>query len=173
MLSRPTTSAAAERSPRGGQGLVQEGQPEGEDARQGSPPWPPRPTRKVKARGHQFDERVTLPVVVEDGVEELKTTCEVLKALKSIGWRQMWSGPRTARRSGREAARCGAGGTGRPASLLIVVSDQEAAMFKGAKNLAGVEIVRGELNTGTLAPGGAAGRLTVFTEAALKKVGEW
>jgi large subunit ribosomal protein L4e len=59
-------------------------------------------------------------------------------------------------------------------SLLIVVSNKDAPIFKGAKNLAGVEVVAPEqLNPGTLAPGGDAGRLAVFSEAALKKVGEW
>jgi large subunit ribosomal protein L4e len=61
-----------------------------------------------------------------------------------------------------------------PRSVLIVVADKEAPIFKGAKNLPGVEIVSPEqLNAGLLAPGGAAGRLAVFSEAALKKVGEW
>jgi large subunit ribosomal protein L4e len=58
--------------------------------------------------------------------------------------------------------------------LLIIVADKEAPIFRGAKNLAGVEVVAPEqLNAGLLAPGGDAGRLAVFSEAALKKVGEW
>ncbi len=40
---------------------------------------------QVKKRGHQFDENVTLPVVVEDDIETLNTTSEVLLALRSMG----------------------------------------------------------------------------------------
>ena len=48
------------------------------------------------------------------------------------------------------------------------------ALVKGARNLPGVEVAFAEaLNSGMLAPGGLPGRLTVFTESALKKIGEW
>jgi large subunit ribosomal protein L4e len=61
-----------------------------------------------------------------------------------------------------------------PRSILVVVSAQEAPVFMGANNLPGVEIVVTEgLSAGVLAPGGMAGRLAVFSESALKKIGEW
>ena len=48
-------------------------------------------------------------------------------------------------------------------------------MFMGAKNLPGVEIVtRGEAERRRRWPlAETPGRLTVFSESALKKVGEW
>ncbi|HJJ46772.1 MAG TPA: 50S ribosomal protein L4, partial [Methanocorpusculum sp.] len=54
-------------------------------------------------------------------------------------------------------------------SVLIVTSDK----FVAGKNLAGVDCVSvTALNAAHLAPGCAAGRLTVWTEAAIKKLGE-
>ena len=128
----------------------------------------------VRRRGHQFKEDVTLPVVFEDAVEKLDTTAQVLEALESVGLQED-----VARAKDSKKVRPGKGKMrGRrfksARSLLIVVSDKEAPIFKGAKNLSGVEVVAPEqLNPGTLAPGGAAGRLAVFSQSALKKVGEW
>ena len=129
---------------------------------------------QVKKRGHQFDEKVTLPVVVEDNIESLKTTSEVLQALRSMGL----EGDVIRAKEGKKV-RPGKGKMrGRrfkaPRGILIVVNDPQSALFIGAKNLAGVEIATAEkLNPGLLAPGGDAGRLTVFTESAIKKVGAW
>jgi large subunit ribosomal protein L4e len=129
---------------------------------------------KVKLRGHAFNEELTLPVVFEDSVEKLDTTSGVLQALENVG-----IGADLDRAKNNTKIRPGKGKMrGRPykgpRSVLIVVADKEAPIFKGAKNLPGVEIVSPEqLNAGLLAPGGAAGRLAVFSEAALKKVGEW
>jgi large subunit ribosomal protein L4e len=129
---------------------------------------------KVKARGHQFNEALTLPVVIEDRLEDVQSTSEVLDVLRSIGLEgdivRSKDGIRV--RPGRGKMR------GRryrmPRSLLIVVSTHDAALVKGARNLPGVEVAYAEgLNPGLLAPGGLPGRLTGFTESALKKVGEW
>lgn len=128
----------------------------------------------VKARGHQFSDDLTLPVVFEDAVEKLDTTAGVLKALESVGLEADVDRAKDSKnvRPGKGKMRGRRYKSVR--SLLIVVSDKEAPIFKGAHNLAGVEIVAPEqLNTGTLAPGGAAGRLAVFSEAALNKVREW
>ncbi len=128
----------------------------------------------VKMRGHQFDEKLTMPVIVEDDLEKLSTTKEVMEALESIGLDEDVERAKAGRniRAGRGKMR------GRkyksPRGILIVVSDKEAPLFLGAKNLPGVEVVDPSgLNTGVLAPGGDAGRLAVFSESALKKVGEW
>jgi large subunit ribosomal protein L4e len=128
----------------------------------------------VKKRGHQFSDDVTLPVVFEDAVEKLDTTAGVLKALQSLGLEADVDRAKDSKnvRPGKGKMRGRRYKSAR--SLLIVVSDKEAPIFKGAQNLAGVEVVAPEqLNTGTLAPGGAAGRLAVFSEAALNKVREW
>jgi large subunit ribosomal protein L4e len=57
--------------------------------------------------------------------------------------------------------------------LLIVVSRKDG-VEKGARNLAGVDIVTpGQLNTELLAPGGDPGRLSVFTESAIEVLRRW
>jgi len=129
---------------------------------------------RVSKRGHWFDENVTLPVVVENDFESLETTSEVLDVLRSIG-----VGDDIERSKGGRKVRPGRGKMrGRrykiPRSLLIVVSRDDAPLFRSAKNLPGVDIVSpGRINTSVLAPGGDPGRLAVFTEAAIDQVGGW
>lgn len=128
----------------------------------------------VKKRGHQFEDGVTMPVVVEDGFEGLATTSDVYAALDSIGLAADIDRAKDGRkvRAGRGKMRSRRYKS--PRSILVVVSAKEAPLFMGAGNLPGVEVVSTEgLSAGVLAPGGMPGRLTVFSESALKKIGEW
>jgi len=129
---------------------------------------------RVRLRGHRFDEGLTLPVIVEDDIEALSTTSAVVEALSAIGVSADLGRAKDGKkiRAGRGKMR------GRrykqPRSVLLVVSAKEAPLFLGAHNLPGVEVSTADgLSAGKLAPGGAAGRLAVFSESALKQVGEW
>lgn len=128
----------------------------------------------VKGRGHSFEEDITLPVVVEDGFEDLETTKEVIEALESLGL-----GDDVLRAKEGKHVRAGKGKMRgrkyrRPRSILIIVSEEDVPLVKSAGNLPGVEIVPpSRLNAGVLAPGGDAGRLTLLSESALGKIGEW
>lgn len=128
----------------------------------------------VKKRGHQFDDGLTMPVIVEDDFESLATTGDVVSALEKIGVSADLERAKDGKkiRAGRGKMRGRKYKT--PRSILVVVSAKEAPVFMGANNLPGVEIVSTEgLSAGVLAPGGMAGRLAVFSESALKKIGEW
>ena len=128
----------------------------------------------VRERGHKFDDKVTFPIVVSDAVQDIKTTAEVSEFLEKIGLGYDLDRAKNGRkiRAGRGTMRNRKYRT--PVSILIVVSERELAIFKSASNLPGVQIeaVSG-LSAAILAPGGDAGRLTVYTESALQKIGEW
>ncbi|MBI0583611.1 MAG: 50S ribosomal protein L4 [Methanomassiliicoccus sp.] len=128
----------------------------------------------VRQRGHRFEDGLTMPVIVEDDFEKLATTSAVVTALESLGVSADLERAKDGKkiRAGRGKMRGRKYKT--PRSILVVVSAQEAPVFMGANNLPGVEIVSTDgLSAGVLAPGGMAGRLAVFSESALKKIGEW
>ncbi len=128
----------------------------------------------VKARGHQFDDNVSFPIVVSDEVQDIKTTAEVSAFLQKIGLGYDLDRAKDGRkiRAGRGTMRNRKYRT--PVSVLIVVSGREAPVFASASNLPGVQIEEvSSLSAAILAPGGDAGRLTVYTESALAKIGEW
>ena len=124
----------------------------------------------VSKRGHQFDEKVTLPVVLEDDFEDIKKTKDVIETFDKIGIYDD-----VLRAANGKHIRAGKGKTrGRkyrtPKSILIVSTKEDVE--KSSKNLTGVDIVKpNQLNIEHLAPGGDAGRLTVFTKSALKEIG--
>ncbi len=128
----------------------------------------------VKARGHQFDDNVTFPIVVADAVQDIKTTAEVSAFLQKIGLGYDLDRAKDGRkiRAGRGTMRNRKYRT--PVSVLIVVSEREMPIFESASNLPGVQIEEvSSLSAAILAPGGDAGRLTVYTESAFAKIGEW
>jgi len=128
----------------------------------------------VRERGHQFDDSVSFPIVIEDEFQNIANTSEINVIFDSIGIGYDVERAKEGRkiRAGRGKMRNRKYRT--PVSVLIVVADREALVFKGASNLPGVEVETvGTLNTGILAPGGDAGRLTVYTKSAIAQIGEW
>jgi large subunit ribosomal protein L4e len=131
----------------------------------------------VAARGHQFKDELSLPVIVEDGIESLEpdggATQEGVKILDRLG---VWSDVERAKegrhvRAGRGKMR------GRryrqPLSLLVVVKDT-TKVRRLFGNLPGVDVVNpAGLNAEVLAPGGDPGRLSVFSEGALEVLRGW
>ena len=123
----------------------------------------------VIKRGHKFNENITLPVIVNDKFENLKKTKEVIDALDKIGLYDD-----ILRASNGKHIRAGKGKSrGRkyktPKSILIVSVKDE--IQKSSRNLTGVEVVKPkQINIEHLAPGGDAGRLTIFTKSALKEI---
>ena len=128
----------------------------------------------VRERGHQFDDSVSFPIVIEDEFQNVASTAEINDILDSIGVGYDIERAKEGRkiRAGRGKMRNRRYRT--PVSVLIVVSERDAPVFKGASNLPGVNVETVDtLNASILAPGGDAGRLTVYTRSAISKMGEW
>ncbi len=125
----------------------------------------------VKARGHRIPDGKPLPIVVVDDFETLNKTKDVLKVLEALGLSEDLARVRKKIRAGKGKMR------GRkyrvPKSLLIVVSKYQGIQY-GVSNIPGVDLVPVKhLNISYLAPGGNPGRLTLFTESALKELEGW
>lgn len=122
----------------------------------------------VKARGHKFDDKLTLPLVVENKIEEVKSVKDVVEILKKLGVYDDVLRAKNGKkiRAGRGKSR------GRkyrvPKSLLVVMSSKDTLRY--FRNLPGVDAVTPEgVSITHLAPGGHAGRLTLFSESAFER----
>lgn len=131
----------------------------------------------VSARGHRFDDKLSLPVVLEDAIETLEpeegATREGIAILQHLGLHEDVVRAKEGRhvRAGRGKMR------GRrirqPTSLLVVVKEP-TKVRRLFGNLPGVQVVSpASLNAEVLAPGGDPGRLTVFSEGALELLRSW
>ncbi|MEM2954579.1 MAG: 50S ribosomal protein L4 [Candidatus Nanoarchaeia archaeon] len=110
-----------------------------------------------------------VPIVVEDKIEEVNKTREIYKILKNLGLKD------ELKRIKEKKIRPGKGKMrGRKyktkAGPLIIVS-KPCKLELSARNLVGVDVCQiNFLNAALLAPGAQAGRLTIWSKAALEKL---
>jgi large subunit ribosomal protein L4e len=119
----------------------------------------------VKARGYKYEGE--LPLIVSDEVESLTKTKEVVELLMAIGLEADLERAQIKRvRGGRGKMR---GRQYRKKVGVLVVVGEDKGIVKAARNIAGLDIVTLDgVNAELLAPGTQAGRLTVWSESALK-----
>lgn len=121
----------------------------------------------VQARGHKINPDLELPLVVSDAAEAVTKSSDAEKLFKNLGvWDDVERASDRKIRSGKGSVR------GRPfknkVSALIVVAKRQGAE-KAFGNFTGVGVVEvSSLNVEDLAPGTHPGRLTIWTESALK-----
>jgi large subunit ribosomal protein L4e len=125
----------------------------------------------VAWRGHKIG-KMAFPVVVSDDLESIEKTNAVESFLREIGLAdelsRIYGGVK--RRSG--TARMRGRTTKKKVGPLIVVSN-DRGIGRAAASIPGVDVVSVDsLSVLPLAPGGVAGRLTIWTSAAIGVLGE-
>ncbi len=124
-------------------------------------------TKLVSGR-HVLSEKTSLPLVVEnrfEGIEKTRELNDVLKAL-SVFPDVVNAKEKTRRRAGKGKMR---NRKKKQKKSILIVTAKNAAVFKAARNLPGVEVCAARnLNAELLAPGCLPGRLTLWSESAIK-----
>jgi len=127
----------------------------------------------VKSR-HRVDSLEHVPLVVEDSLEGVRKTSQVYSLLTKLGlkdeldrakrrFRKIRAGRGKMRGRLRQRAR----------GPLIIYLNEGSPIARAARNIPGVDIVAlRNLSVIHLAPGGTPGRLTIWTEGALRAVEE-
>jgi large subunit ribosomal protein L4e len=121
-------------------------------------------TELVKARGHRIPKE--FPFAIDHKIESSVKTAEVQKMLEKLGFSE------ELQRTSERTIRAGKGkNRGRKHKMktgpLFVVS-KECSLMQSAKNIPGVDVVQVKnINAELLAPGCHAGRLTLWTDAAI------
>lgn len=119
----------------------------------------------VAGRGHKIP--ATYPFIISQDFEKIAKSKDAMKALTTLGLGdEMKRCSQTKQRAGVGKLR-GRRIVKKKGPLLVV--GEKCALSKAAKNLPGVEICTAkQLNAELLAPGATPGRLTIFTETAIK-----
>jgi len=124
-------------------------------------------TELVRGRGHVFEGDV--PVVLEDKFESIGKTAEIITALTSAGVYNDVVKAKDSRKVRAGKGKLRGRRMKQRKSILIVTAEKP---LSAARNLSGVDAVTvDQLNVEHLAPGMLAGRLTVWTESALTRLG--
>jgi large subunit ribosomal protein L4e len=127
---------------------------------------------RVQKRGHKIEAIDAIPLVVDDSLETLMTTKEVLEVVNKLGLDEDLDRSINGRgiRAGKGKMRGRKMKT--PKSFLIVVGEDKGISL-GARNLPGVDIVEVHgLNAELLAPGTHPGRLVLWTKSAIERLGK-
>jgi large subunit ribosomal protein L4e len=123
----------------------------------------------VAARGHKLP--VSYPLVIEAKAEQIVKTKDAIKMLMDLGLAE------ELKRCQHKIIRAGIGKMrGRKYQKKkgpLVVISENAPVYKALRNVPGVDVVVvNNVNAELLAPGTDAGRITIYTEGAIKKIDE-
>ena len=125
----------------------------------------------VKNRGHRVDGVLEVPLVVTDDIQKLKSAKDFKEVLTALG---LWNDVlRAKRRMGKVRAGKGKmrGRRRKSACSVLVIVEKDDGISKATRNYPGVDVVLvRNLNAELLAPGGHPGRLTLWSESALKSL---
>ncbi len=124
----------------------------------------------VAYRGHKIENLVTFPLVLDDKLQTLKKTSQVMEVLNSVGLSDETDRVRNGRtiRAGKGKRR-GRKYKNRKGPLIVIKDD--FGIYKAARNILGVEVVNvNHLNSKYLAPGANIGRLVIWTQSAFKEL---
>jgi len=119
----------------------------------------------VANRGHRVGKVSSLPIVVDDEIQELKKTKEVEELFRNLGiWEDVKRADRKTIRSGKGKMR------GRKKKIgkgPLIVFKEDFGISRAARNLPGVDTVKiTNINAELLAPGTHPGRLVIWTRSA-------
>ncbi|HMK45899.1 MAG TPA: 50S ribosomal protein L4 [Methanocella sp.] len=123
----------------------------------------------VRAHGYRYEG--ALPAVIDSEIESLTKTKEVVEMLTALGFEaDLVRGSAKTVRAGKGKMR------GRyykkKVGLLLVIAEDKGVKL-AARNIPGVDVATlDELSVELLAPGTRAGRLTLWTEGAMKQLSD-
>jgi len=122
----------------------------------------------VQKRGHKAKE---VPIIITNEIENIKKTKDVRKVLEKIGLAEELERTEIKKiRAGRGKNR---GRRHRTKKGPLIVTGDRCELEKSGKNIQGIDVVEVKaLNAELLAPGTQPGRLTIFTEKAIEKMGK-
>ncbi len=123
----------------------------------------------VVRRGHQIQNIKEVPIIVEDKLQDLKKTKDLIEFLKKIGL------DNEVERISERKVRAGKGKNRvrkyktKVGPLFVVTKEDDIS--KAAENIIGCDVRNvNKISAEDLAPGAALGRLTIFTKSALTKL---
>lgn len=125
----------------------------------------------VEKRGHRISKLKQIPLIVEDKLEEIKRAKEAEKIFEALGLNDdIERAKDISYRAGKGKMR---GRRYKKKRSFLIVIAEDKGIKKAAANFPGVDVATvNELGAELLAPGAHAGRLTLYTESAIKMLGE-
>jgi len=125
---------------------------------------------RVSKRGHRVSNVKHMPLVLEDDLQKMKKTKDVLGVLEKIGLKEELE------RCGERKVRAGRGKMRgrkyRNSKGPLIIIERDEGIARAGENIPGIDVAeRTKLDVGMLAPGTHPGRLIIFTKSVIKELG--
>jgi large subunit ribosomal protein L4e len=125
----------------------------------------------VLKRGHRVEKVESLPIVVEDKIQEINKSKQIAEFLKKVGLEKELERIKKKKVRAGKGKRRGRKYRRKVGPLFVITQDK--GISKAVKNLPGCNVCRIEnLGAAYLAPGAMLGRLTIFSKSAIERMGE-
>ncbi|MHA1254023.1 MAG: 50S ribosomal protein L4, partial [Promethearchaeota archaeon] len=124
----------------------------------------------VKNRGYKMKNIPEIPLVVDDKIQTIKKTNQIYSILGELGFHEELNRVKNSKkvRAGKGKRR------GRKYKMkkgILMIIKEDFGIVKSSRNIPGIEIIDVEnLSIDHLAPGGMAGRLTIWTQSAINEL---
>jgi len=124
----------------------------------------------VLKRGYDLEHIPELPLVIDDKIQTIKKTNQIYSILGELGFHEELNRVKNSKkvRAGKGKRR------GRKYKMkkgILMIIKEDFGIVKSSRNIPGIEIIDVEnLSIDHLAPGGMAGRLTIWTQSAITEL---
>ena len=125
----------------------------------------------VESRGHKVEDVKYFPIIIEENIESIKKSKDVMELLKKLGLEKELERTKEKKvRSGKGKIR---GRKYKKKTGPLFVVSKKCDLENAAKNIPGADVCKAkDLNLNVLAPGADAGRLTIWSENSVKLLEE-
>ena len=126
----------------------------------------------IMKRGHRVNELKSFPIVVENNIQEISKTKQLMEFLKKIGLEKELERIKEKKIRAGKGKRRGRRYRKKVGPLFVITEDK--GISRAAKNITGCDVIRiNNISAEYLAPGAVPGRLTIFTKSSIEKLGDW
>jgi large subunit ribosomal protein L4e len=128
----------------------------------------------IKKRGDLIDNIPQVPLIIDDKIQTIKKTSKVYSILCNLGFKEELEKIKKSYKKIRSGKGKRRGRKYKKSKSLLIVIKEDFGIFKAARNIPGVDIIKVEnLSINELAPGGQAGRVTIWTQSAFNELDQY
>ncbi|MHA1372298.1 MAG: 50S ribosomal protein L4, partial [Promethearchaeota archaeon] len=120
----------------------------------------------IKKRGHKIEGIKDKIMILDDKVQTIKKTKNIVQILEALGLKNVLDRCKIKKIRAGKGKRRGRKYRRKKGPLIVA---ENYGIYNASKNIPGIDVVSvNNLSVEHLAPGGNAGRLTIWTESSIK-----
>jgi large subunit ribosomal protein L4e len=125
----------------------------------------------ITQRGHLIDKVPQIPLIIDDKVQTIKKTSKIYSILCNLGFEEELAKIKKKYKKIRSGKGKRRGRKYKKAKSILIIIKEDFGIMRAARNIPGVDILEiRNLSINDLAPGGQAGRVSIWTKSAFNEL---